>query len=1000
MGNLRRAPSQDESFRDAARSRVSTSLQRQPKLMLLTALTVFLLLTSFLVDAQVQQGPTCTSATSAVTPLPASASTQRIYAFGVQNANLVQFQTWGSNGQSDIQTLLGTQVGSTWYADFPMSTFDVGNPLYGNFTSVVLMQAAKTFATCGGDANGQISWSRLSPGFFSSPANYFYDANSRLTGQFSNQLATLSLDPLGNIQSVTQSIPTAVTINEFFPIQGGPGTFVTILGGPFDPVGTSGDSVHFNGVAGTLLQSSFSQLVAAVPSGASTGPISYSGPFGAATSIQAFTVLPNTGDPVGAQPTITTITPVGSTGVSLTGQHFLPYAGQTVVRLGSTQVAATVSDTQISFTLPATQATDFIYVTTPFGTAKSSAPFSVSFNAVPLATKPPVPLTKGGAAAQLSITGASSCGAYSFAGSAGDWLTLQFSQLTFGSGGSTVDYALFGPNNQPVESLDNASYNKQNTALSICGLTNAPQVIDAVSGSFSNGGDLNVHLPALPITGTYTLVIDSTSATSFRASAGLVADPVIAPSSGVSVTATPSASQRVRFTSVVGQTVVAEATTTAVTPSSATVQANWLSPNATSTMFPAQSAGLNATSAAVESAQSDGLGGVIITAPTAGETATDVVFLDTGNSGTVTVDGTSPTTFNQTAAGKPTQFLLPLTAGQSVSLALTNIVTSASWLNVYLFDPLGNPLANLDACSNSSCEWDFDSEFSTLPQVTGTYRLVVVPNSPSTYSGSLLLSSDLSAPITTQASVTLSRAGQTERLTYTAPSAAFLINVGTIAATPSTDYIWAWLYQPNAPFKLLNAIGSNSSNNLLYFGHNFTPGSPLTIQVTADLSSGYNVFNDAGIAATGSATIHIDTGPPVLTVNALHATPPLQSKILPTTLYAGAARMLQFPASSTEFISMTLSNITGSAIQPIVFFARNSAGTQWDDTYTTFSSTCNVGSTCAPDIPPNPYGSFPGMIVLMPQRTGLPSSWTAAWETIPYSKAATFGVTVTLQFFN
>ena len=156
------------------------------------------------------------------------------------------------------------------------------------------------------------------------------------------------------------------TISGFTPPSGDVGATVTING-----TGLSGaTSVRFNGRVATIPPSHpDTQIVTTVPAGATTGPITVTTPGGTVTSATDFVVAPR----------ITSFTPAsGAAGATVTinGANF---TGATAVRFNG--VAAThtvVSSVRITATVPATATTGKISVTTPAGTATSTADFVVN----------------------------------------------------------------------------------------------------------------------------------------------------------------------------------------------------------------------------------------------------------------------------------------------------------------------------------------------------------------------------------------------------------------------------------------------------------------------------------------------------------------------------------------------------------------------------------------------------------------------------------------------
>ena len=132
---------------------------------------------------------------------------------------------------------------------------------------------------------------------------------------------------------------------------------------------TGTTNVSFNGVAATFTIKSDTFLTTTVPPGATTGFVTVTTPNGTLTSSVQFKVVPTvsgfspSSGPVGTDVTIT--------GTGLTQTNKVTFGG----------VAATTltvnSDTQVTATVPTGAITGKIVVTTPGGTASSSAVFTV-----------------------------------------------------------------------------------------------------------------------------------------------------------------------------------------------------------------------------------------------------------------------------------------------------------------------------------------------------------------------------------------------------------------------------------------------------------------------------------------------------------------------------------------------------------------------------------------------------------------------------------------------
>jgi hypothetical protein len=169
--------------------------------------------------------------------------------------------------------------------------------------------------------------------------------------------------PAGSATSAA-TFSVAPTVNSFSPASGAPGTSVTITGATF----TGATAVKFNGLAATFMVNSSTQITAAVPANATTGPISVTTPGGTATSATSFTVAPR----------ITGFTPASGapgTSVAINGANL---TGATAVKFNGTSAVFTVnSPIKITATVPAGAASGPITVTTPAGTTTSASSFSV-----------------------------------------------------------------------------------------------------------------------------------------------------------------------------------------------------------------------------------------------------------------------------------------------------------------------------------------------------------------------------------------------------------------------------------------------------------------------------------------------------------------------------------------------------------------------------------------------------------------------------------------------
>jgi hypothetical protein len=161
-------------------------------------------------------------------------------------------------------------------------------------------------------------------------------------------------------------------ISGYSPVGATVGTIITITGTNFD-VGPVNNFVTFNGTAAVVTSSTPTQIVAAVPTGATSGPISITvDGVSRAKSATSFTVLvPPTFTPASAS--------VGKT-VTITGTNFDPTATNNVVTFNGTAAPVTSSTpTQIVTTVPAGATSGPIAVTVTSANGIYSLTSSTSF---------------------------------------------------------------------------------------------------------------------------------------------------------------------------------------------------------------------------------------------------------------------------------------------------------------------------------------------------------------------------------------------------------------------------------------------------------------------------------------------------------------------------------------------------------------------------------------------------------------------------------------------
>jgi len=237
--------------------------------------------------------------------------------------------------------------------------------------------------------------------------------------------------------------------------------------------------------------------------------------------------------------------------------------------------------------------------------------------------------------------------------------------------------------------------------------------------------------------------------------------------------------------------------------------------------------------------------------------ATDLIVLPYGYSASAI--GTTPRT---TIGGTPASVSIPIgkvglvlfdaVQGENVSLGITNLVTSPAntGLDAVLITPTGATVQIGQHCGGSGAVGIFPPSsscyLSTLSS-TGTYTLLFSSASTTATTFKVSLTKEITSPLTTASqSVALSRAAQSERLTFIQnEGSTFTVEVAGITVTPATATLYGTLYDPDG--NAIQTIGTLAGGLVFHVPH-------------ARIHGTYTVFLQADSGATVSARAMLDAG--------------------------------------------------------------------------------------------------------------------------------------------
>lgn len=388
--------------------------------------------------------------------------------------------------------------------------------------------------------------------------------------------------------------------------------------------------------------------------------------------------------------------------------------------------------------------------------------------------EPGIPVTIDGASASATIGNTGETAFFTFNGTAGQNLGLALTGLTL----------------SPASSL----YATTNIYL--------PDGTEVYPGGqcYPDGNGCARNLANLPVTGTYSIIVTFHQGGTGSVSVTLSSDLTGVLTAGTAVTANftrPGQNARYTFSGTAGQQLGLTLSNGTSTPAGQSLSVILTDPNGSMLANVGMLAG-SATPGVTDVPPLPVTGLYTVFVEPAGiATGSVQVLLSQDVSGTVVIDGAA-TAVSITQPGQTARLTFSGVAGQNLGLGMTGLALSpvtSTRASFSVYYP-GSPFP-----TNSLCYTNGDRCSVNLPNLspTGTYEIVVTPDQGSTGTFSLTLSNDLTGALAlgTPATISLTRAGQNARYTFSGTSGQLLrLSVSALTTTPASQVAQYTIYAP------------------------------------------------------------------------------------------------------------------------------------------------------------------------------------------------------------
>jgi large repetitive protein len=387
---------------------------------------------------------------------------------------------------------------------------------------------------------------------------------------------------------------------------------------------------------------------------------------------------------------------------------------------------------------------------------------------------------------------------YTFSGTAGQSVGIELSQLATAPSGKGVTIHVY----RPADSItvSGASFSGYWRTVGI------------------NGAGSTLALPTLPVTGTYTVIVDdsysgvaATFALKVNAGSTLVANAAAA-----NVTTT-AAGQNPRYTFdvAVGATVSIGITSLTYSPNTISPYTNMgvavYRPDGTSIGGTGCSPAYNGCQFELVNAAVAGIYSVVIEPPAAATSASFSILLSAPVTGTLIIGSPSGSAATITRAGQVARYTFTATAGQNLGLALSEVTIAPSVATLQrpymrLYDPSGMPLIQCQI-TDGGCPLNLNNA------AAGTYSVIAALTEAATGSFKLYVNNDAVGALATNAATNVSlKPGQNARYTFNGTAGqSMAIELSQLVTVPTSSdrFVYVFVYRPTDT----TATFSDSFNN-------------------------------------------------------------------------------------------------------------------------------------------------------------------------------------------